>query len=143
MLTFGDVDQGVAGNGNDLHAGAVGADVNDHRRVVTHARDIVLVARAHVAAGAVARVRSHHEDVDGATLKGVGGLLLRAGRVRVDVDDLLGELRAEVSVDETGRGHDEEHAAQQDGECAAQEAEAPVVDGRVLDRPQNHVTHWL
>ena len=142
MLTRRDVHEGVAGDGDDLHAGAVGADVNHHRRVVTQARNVICVARAQLAAGAVTRVGADHEDVDGASFERIrGGLILFVARVGVDVDDAVGELSAQLGVDEACGGHDEQDAGQEHGECATQEAEASEVDGRVLDRSQIHVTH--
>ena len=62
-------------------------------------------------------------------------------RVGVDADDAVGELGAQLRVDEACRGHDKQDPGQEHGECAAQEAEASEVDGRVLDRSQIHVTH--
>ena len=142
VLTRRDVHEGVAGDGNNLHTGAVRADVNHHRRVVAQAGNIVCVARAQLAAGAVTRVGADHEDVDGAAFEGVrGGLVLFVACVGVDVDGAVGELSAQLGVDEACGGHDEEDPGQEHGERAAQEAEASKVDGRVLDRSQIHVTH--
>ncbi len=58
-----------------------------------------------------------------------------------DADDAVGELSAQLGVDEACGGHDEQDPGQEHGERAAQEAEASKVDGRVLDRSQIHVTH--
>ena len=104
VLTGGDVHQGVARDRHDLHARAVGADVNDHRRVVAQAGNLVLVARAQLAAGAATRVGADHEDVDCSAIERVRGRLgLAVDRVGIDVDDAVGELRDEVGVEEAAR----------------------------------------
>ena len=104
VLTRRDVHEGVAGDGDDLHARSVRADVNHHRRVVAQAGNVIRVARAQLAAGAVTRVGADHEDVDGASFKGVRCcLVLFVARVVVDFDDAVGELAAQTGVHETRR----------------------------------------
>ena len=129
MLARGNIDEGVARNGQDLDTRTVCTDVNHHRRVVAQAGNLVLVTRSDIAGGTVSRVRADNEDVDGASLEGVRGrLALIARHVGVDVDDAVGELGAQAQVEEPCCRGDEKDTCHQNGKCAAQEAKPSEVN---------------
>ena len=144
MLTRGDIDQRVARNRHDLNTRAVGADVDNHRRVVAKAGDLLLVTCADIAAVAVTRVRADDENVEGAAVKRIRGRLsVPVDLIVADVHDSVGEIGTDFGVEEARRRRGEKNADHQDGERISQEAKAPKVNSRVLDRSQIHVTHHL